>query len=60
MASIVRADPFTDLAASWQRDIDRMFRSLAESFGAGGITARRTEWLPAADVLTKGDDLVSA
>jgi HSP20 family protein len=58
MASIVRADPFTDLAASWQRDIDRMFRSLAESFGAGGMTARRTEWLPAADVLTKGDDLV--
>jgi HSP20 family protein len=58
MASIVRADPFTDLAASWQRDIDRMSRSLAESFGAGGITARRTEWLPAADVLTKGDDLV--
>jgi HSP20 family protein len=58
MAGIVRADPFTDLAASWQRDIDRMFRSLAESFGSGGIAARRTEWLPAADVLTKGDDLV--
>ena len=53
MASIVRADPFTDLAASWQRDIDRMFRSLAESFGAGGMAARRTEWLPAADVLTQ-------
>jgi HSP20 family protein len=58
MAGIVRADPFTDLAASWQRDIDRMFRSLAESFGSGGISARRTEWLPAADVLTRGDDLV--
>lgn len=58
MAGIVRADPFTDLAASWQRDIDRMFRSLAESFGSGGMAARRTEWLPAADVLTRGDDLV--
>jgi HSP20 family protein len=58
MASIVRADPFTDLAASWQRDIDRMFRSLAESFGSGGTMARRSEWLPAADVLTRGDDLV--
>ena len=58
MASIVRADPFTDLAASWQRDIDRMFRSLAESFGSGGTMAHRSEWLPAADVLTRGDDLV--
>ena len=58
MAGIVRADPFTDLAASWQRDIDRMFRSLADSFGSGGMAARRTEWLPAADVLRRGDDLV--
>ena len=59
MANIVRADPFTDLAASWQRDIDRMFRSIAESFGgSGGMTARRADWLPAADVLTRGDDLV--
>ncbi len=59
MASIVRADPFTDLAASWQRDIDRMFRSLAESFGSGGTMARRSEWLPWADVLARGDDLVT-
>jgi HSP20 family protein len=58
MANIVRSDPFNDLAASWQRDIDRMFRSLAESFGPGGMAARRAEWLPAADVLTRGDDLV--
>ena len=58
MAGIVRADPFTDLATLWQRDIDRMFRSLAESFGSGGMATRRTEWLPAADVLTRGDDLV--
>ena len=35
-----------------------MFRSLAESFGSGGMATRRTECLPAADVLTRGDDLV--
>lgn len=59
MANLVRSEPFTDLAASWQRDIDRMFRSLAESFGGlGGVSDRRVDWLPAVDVLTRGEDLV--
>jgi HSP20 family protein len=59
MANLVRSEPFTDLAASWQRDIDRMFRSLAESFGGlGGTSDRRVDWLPAVDVLTRGEDLV--
>ena len=49
MASLVRWDPFTDLASFWQRDINRLF---------GGRTRGKSEWLPAADVLTKGDDLV--
>jgi HSP20 family protein len=59
MASMVVRDPSAELAASWQRDIERMFRSIAESFGGlENVTGRRSEWLPAADILTRGDDLV--
>jgi HSP20 family protein len=57
MGALDRMEPFSSVASSWQRDIDRMFRSLAESFG-GGSLARRTDWMPAADVLTHGDDVV--
>lgn len=58
MANLVRWDPFTDIAVSWQKDIDRMFRGLAESFGTTRAADQRVDWLPAADVLTKGEDLV--
>jgi HSP20 family protein len=58
MANLVRWDPFTDIAVSWQKDIDRMFRGLAESFGTTRGSDQRVDWLPAADVLTKGEDLV--
>jgi HSP20 family protein len=59
MASLVRRDPFTDLATSWQRDIERMFRSVAESMGGPeNVPSRKAEWLPSTDVLVKGDDLV--
>jgi len=59
MATLDRRDPFTDLATSWQRDIDRMFRGLAETFPVlGDLSVRRSEWMPSADVLTRGDDVV--
>jgi HSP20 family protein len=58
MATLDRRDPFTDLATSWQRDIDRMFRGLAETFPAFETLSRRSEWMPTADVLTRGDDIV--
>jgi HSP20 family protein len=59
MASMHRWDPITDLAASWQRDIERMFRGLGESFGGiRGSSGSMAEWMPAADILTRGDDLV--
>ena len=54
-----RFDPFTDLAASWQRDIEKMFRGLGESFGGfGAMPGRMAEWLPATDIFTRGEDLV--
>ena len=59
MALRQRRDPFTDLATSWQRDIDQMFRSLTASLGGfGGMMSQRADWMPSADVLTRGDDLV--
>jgi HSP20 family protein len=58
MGALDRMEPFSSVASSWQRDIDRMFRSLAESFGGGSLASRRTEWIPAADVLRHGDDVV--
>ena len=59
MANLVRRDPFTDLAASFQRDIEHMFRSAAENFGGlETVATSRVEWMPAADVLTRGDDIV--
>jgi len=58
MGALDRMEPFSSVASSWQRDIDRMFRSLAESFGGGSLASRRTDWMPAADVLTRGDDVV--
>jgi HSP20 family protein len=54
---MVRWDPFTDLAASWKRDIERMFRSLGSPFGET-IPSAPDRWIPPADVLTRGDDLV--
>src|SRR5918998_790198 len=57
--SMVRRDAFSDLTTSWQRDIERLFRSVAESLGGSeGIPARTAEWIPAIDVVTRGDDLV--
>ena len=58
MAGLVRRDTFADLVASLRRDLE-MFRSAAEPFGGlETITAQKSDWLPAADVLTKGDDLI--
>jgi HSP20 family molecular chaperone IbpA len=57
--NMARRDPFSDLTASWQRDIERMFQGLTESFGGfGGMASQKSGWLPATDILTKGDDLV--
>jgi HSP20 family protein len=58
MANLARSDPFTDLAASWQRDIERIFQSLEGLGGRGNGRGDRGAWLPATDVLTRGDDLV--
>jgi HSP20 family protein len=59
MARIARWEPFNDLATSWQRDIDRVFRSLAESFGGTEMPVlEQADWMPPTDVLTRGEDLV--
>ena len=58
MANLVRRDPFFDMTTPWQRDIDRIFRSVADQFGRMDLSTRQVEWLPAADVLSSGDDMV--
>jgi HSP20 family protein len=57
MARIVRWEPLNDLASFRQQDIDRVFRTLAESLsGFGSIEG--ADWVPSTDVLTRGNDLV--
>ena len=47
------------MTGSWHRDWQQMLRNFAETFGGlEDVTARGSEWLPAADVLTKGEDLL--
>lgn len=60
MGNLVRRDPLTEMmSGSWPRDIQQMMRSFAETFGGmESVTARASDWMPAADVFTRGDDYV--
>ncbi|HYV02391.1 MAG TPA: Hsp20 family protein, partial [Actinomycetota bacterium] len=59
MTTLMRWNPWEELAA-FERDAQRMVRSFLEPMErvAPVTVARRHDWVPACDIVTRGEDLV--